>query len=511
VERFGARYVALGRRRGLNAARNAGVAETRGDLVVFVDDDVAVRPGWLAALIAAAAELPDREVFTGPVRARLEDHRWPSCGREGPPITTLDLGVRDADARYAWGVNMALRRRALQRVGRFEESLHGAGDEQEWQERLARAGGPPARYVAAAAVDHRRAGEDARLRSLARAARARGRASRRFDRWRGQTPSTPRELLTLAACLGHVLRYRCPAGLVMAAHSAGRLQEALRERRRAGPTPAGADADRPGEDFLSGHSGTVGGWDALRRRLRDREIDARELLTGRRTRLVRAAACAPPQRRVLVLQIERAQWHALAAAARAELLRSRHHVTVQVAAPGDRGKFANLNALLAQHPASGYDWLLTVDDDIVLPRAFLDRLLFLAERFGLSLAQPAHRLISHAAWEITRRRPGSAVRETAFVEIGPVTAFAASTFGLVLPFPDLRMGWGLDLHWGALARREGWRCGVIDAVPIGHAAAPTASAYSREQAVTEARAFLRERPYLPAREAARTLATHRRW
>ena len=73
------------------------------------------------------------------------------------------------------------------------------------------------------------------------------------------------------------------------------------------------------------------------------------------------------------------------------------------------------------------------------------------------------------------------------------------------------MGWGLDAHWAALAREHGWRCGVVDAVAIAHRAAPAAAAYSREAAVAEARAFLAERPYLSAREAARTLATHRRW
>ena len=71
---------------------------------------------------------------------------------------------------------------------------------------------------------------------------------------------------------------------------------------------------------------------------------------------------------------------------------------------------------------SDYDWLLVVDDDVVLPRGFLDEFVFLAERFDLSLAQPAHRHRSHAAWEVTRRRPFSVVRETGFVEIGPVTA-----------------------------------------------------------------------------------------
>ncbi len=153
-----------------------------------------------------------------------------------------------------------------------------------------------------------------------------------------------------------------------------------------------------------------------------------------------------------------------------------------------------------------------MDDDIVLPPGnFLDSFLFLVERFALDLAQPAHRLASHAAWRVTRRHGGDVVRETRFVEIGPLTAFARSTFSTLLPFPDLRMGWGLDLHWAALARERDWRCGVIDATPIAHRAAPAASAYSREQALAEARAFLADRPYLKAGEAQQTLVTHRRW
>jgi hypothetical protein len=102
------------------------------------------------------------------------------------------------------------------------------------------------------------------------------------------------------------------------------------------------------------------------------------------------------------------------------------------------------------------------------------------------------------------------VRETAFVEIGPVTALHRETFAALLPFPPLRMGWGLDAHWSALAREHGWRIGVVDVLPIAHRAAPAAASYSRAEAVAEARSFLAEHPYLPASELQRTLAVHRR-
>jgi GT2 family glycosyltransferase len=525
-ERHGARYEPHPRPLGLNIARNTGVERSSGELVVFVDDDIEAAEGWLAALLAAASANPGADVFTGPIRARLEGPAPRSCGREGAPVTTLDLGAADTDTEFAWGANMAIRRSALERVGPFDPSLEHGGDEQEWQERL-RALQPGARvlYVAGAAVAHRRAGEDARLRALCRGAFTRGAAARRFDARRGRAPSLARELRTLAGCAGHVLRRRCPAGLTMVAHSAGRMRQGLDERRRpparAGGDMAGAAAgarqrsngDRPAgtEDFLSGHSGTVGGVDAMRRAVGDEAIEAWETLSGRRSSLARAARRWPPARRVLALGVERPERSELAAAIRAELARSRHDVELYTRPAGERGKFENLNLLLSEHAAAGHDWLLLVDDDIELPRGFLDRFLFLCERFSLALAQPAHRLNSHAAWAVTRRQPGSVVRETNFVEIGPVTAFAAATFPVLLPFPELRMGWGLDSHWAAIAREHGWRCGVVDAVSIRHRAAPAADAYARDAAVGEARSFLADRPHLSAREAEITLTTHRRW
>ncbi len=505
----GARYVAV-EGAGLNAARNTGVAHTSGALVAFLDDDVRVCPGWLAALARAAAAHPDTDVFAGRITAALEGPAPHTCGREQPPVTTLDLGEQDGPARFAWGANMAIRRSALERVGPFDPALGGAGDEQEWQERAAAAGSGGALYVAGACVEHRRAGEDARLRALSRASWARGRAARRFDARRGAAPSLGSELVTLAGCLGHVVRRACPAGLTMAAHSAGRARQALSERG-SGPAPRGVAPPAGEPSFLSGQSGTVGGLDTLRRSAADELAAAGELLTGRTVRLERAARRSPPRRSVLALSVQRPEREPLGRAIAAELRRSRHEVTLATAPAAGAGKFENLNRLLAEHPAAGHDWLLVVDDDVELPRGFLDRFLFLCERFSLTLAQPAHRLHSHAAWEVTRRRPGSVVRETSFVEIGPVTAFAAASFDVLLPFPELRMGWGLDMHWAALAREHGWRCGVLDAVAIRHRAAPAGDAYPREQAVAEGAAFLEGRAHITAAEAQRTLATHTHW
>jgi glycosyltransferase involved in cell wall biosynthesis len=224
-----ARVVRHDEARGPNAARNTGLAATTAELVVFVDDDVAMPPGWLRELVDGARRHPEADALGGPIRARLEGPAPGACGREPPPITALDLGDEDRECDEVWSANMLVRRAAFARVGTFEESLGSGGDEHEWLMRLRRAGGRIA-YVAAAGLDHRRVGDDARLRRLMRAAYSRGRAVRQFDAFRGEEPSLPYELRVLAGCGWHTVRRACPQGLIMGAHSLGRAVEAVRHR-----------------------------------------------------------------------------------------------------------------------------------------------------------------------------------------------------------------------------------------------------------------------------------------
>jgi glycosyltransferase involved in cell wall biosynthesis len=227
--RHRARVVTLESRGGVNATRNAGIDAARGDLIVLIDDDVEAPPGWLAALLEGARSNPGYEVFGGPIRARLEGGRR-GCGRERAPITTLDEGSEDRDVPVVWGANMAIRRTAFDRLGRFDDSLSGRGDEEEWEHRY-QAGGGRIRYLARAGLDHRRTAEDARLAVLTRQAYRHGREARRHDVRAGKPRPIGIELRNLAGCAWHTVRRRCPYGIVMGARTAGSLREALAERR----------------------------------------------------------------------------------------------------------------------------------------------------------------------------------------------------------------------------------------------------------------------------------------
>jgi hypothetical protein len=288
-------------------------------------------------------------------------------------------------------------------------------------------------------------------------------------------------------------------------------------------------------DLFSGDAGDVTHpWRRAKRGLGELAFGALSLatLTGPRTdRLARAQ----PPRRVLVASVYRPG--SLLAESLPRLRSERHDVTLAlgsvetaqaelaehtVAERLSGGKFQNLNRVLeaggALPPGGGsdppprgeFDWILAVDDDLRLPPRFLNRFLTVCERFALDLAQPAQTQRSHSAWRVTRRRPASLARQTRFVEIGPLTAFGRRAAAELLPFPELRYGWGLDLHWAAVAEQRGWRLGVVDATPVRHESAIVGSSYPRAEAEAEAADFLASRPYLPASRTGEVVAVHRR-
>ena len=259
--------------------------------------------------------------------------------------------------------------------------------------------------------------------------------------------------------------------------------------------------------FSSGVHGTVAGKRGALRRLGDRGLDAWLTLSGTRRRIARLAA-QTPQRDILVAAVYRPDSRCIGPAL--DELSASSHIVRTVTGSTDElggGKFENLNALLAGEEAA--DWTIVLDDDVGLPRNFLDGFVALAESFAFQLAQPAQTLASHAAWASARRVPFVVARRTNFTEIGPVTAFSRVAAAELLPFPPLKMGWGLDLHWGAIAGQRGWKLGVIDALAVQHEVRRVGGAYSPADATAEAQRFLAGKPYIQAAEAGRTLEEHK--
>ncbi len=167
--RFGAHYVAEPRP-GLSRARNAGVAAASADVVAFVDDDTEVDPCWLERLLEGFDD-PRVMSVTGLVLPAELDGLGQvaferALGGFGRGYHRLDYGREffaktRAQGAPVWkvgaGANMAVRTRAFELVGGFDERL-GAGaagcseDSEFWYRLLAR--GWECRYTPDSVVHH---------------------------------------------------------------------------------------------------------------------------------------------------------------------------------------------------------------------------------------------------------------------------------------------------------------------------------------------------------------------
>ena len=123
---------------GLSAARNAGLAAARGEVVAFTDDDVVVQEGWLRWLAASFAAEPDAGCVTGLIlpadletRTQLRIEQFAGFGKgferrvfraERPTSPLFPF----AAGEFGSGACTALRADAARALGGFDPAL-GAG------------------------------------------------------------------------------------------------------------------------------------------------------------------------------------------------------------------------------------------------------------------------------------------------------------------------------------------------------------------------------------------------
>ncbi len=188
--------------RGLPRARNVGLSAARAPVVLFLDDDVRLFPGCVAAHLAAYAD-PGVGGATGRVleascrpNARAPTNR---LGPGGRVRVNLD-GVEEAALGTLKGCSMSFRASALRAVGPCDEGYGGTAflEDADWSTRVRRAG-HALRFLPGAALVHLSAPTGGcRLPSGRAVERARFRNTGRFVRLH-RPWSAPRVLATFAA------------------------------------------------------------------------------------------------------------------------------------------------------------------------------------------------------------------------------------------------------------------------------------------------------------------------
>lgn len=192
------RYIFEGRQ-GKSIALNTGLAATGARVILFTDDDVRVPPHWLDAAVAPLLTDDGPDYTGGPARPWWESPppEWlDASGNLGATIAVLDYGstsfVFEDRPAIPLGVNMAVRRSLLDRVGGFHPDLGRTGRSLLGQEQAeffqrCRQQGARGLYVPEMWVEHFVPSARLTLRYFARWWYWKGISQRRWHAMHGQT------------------------------------------------------------------------------------------------------------------------------------------------------------------------------------------------------------------------------------------------------------------------------------------------------------------------------------
>ncbi len=117
---------------GLSFARNRGIRESKGDYIVFVDDDAFLDVNYISELKKYLSKMPELIGFGGKILPYLECElpQWMSKYLSSL-MSIIDLGTEVklfTGSKYPIGANMGVSRKVIENIGVFNESLGRTGN-----------------------------------------------------------------------------------------------------------------------------------------------------------------------------------------------------------------------------------------------------------------------------------------------------------------------------------------------------------------------------------------------
>ena len=118
---------------GLSAARNKGIKESKGDIIIYVDDDALVDSDYIRIYAEHFAANPDTMAAGGPIEPlyETEEPSWMSPYTKALLTAWMNYGdkVREyPNGRFPGGGNAAYRKEVFDRVGFFNTELGRKGN-----------------------------------------------------------------------------------------------------------------------------------------------------------------------------------------------------------------------------------------------------------------------------------------------------------------------------------------------------------------------------------------------